>query len=169
MKTVLGIAAALLVPGIAAAQPVVSEAYARSTNPKSGAAFMAIQNPGTTDCVLTAASTPAAERAELHTNVETNGVMSMAPIDSVTVPAGGSAVLGRGGDHVMLFGLTKPLKQGDNFNLTLDFGACGTVVTEVPLDNARPAEPATPAAAAGGATPAMDHSGMAMPAPAPAN
>lgn len=71
--------------------------------------------------------------------------------DGFVIPAGGSHALQRGGDHVMLMGLTAPLADGDVVPLTLDFGACGTVSVDVPVDNARQDGPA-PAA--------MQHHGM---------
>lgn len=127
----------------------VTGAYARSTNPKVGAAFMTIENKGSTDCVLTAVSAPeVTDRAELHTNREENGVMSMLPIDSVTVPAGGSHALERGGDHVMLMDTKAPLAEGDEIALTLDFGACGQVPLTVKVDN-KAGMPGAPASAQG--------------------
>ena len=114
----------------------VTEAYARSTNPKVGAAFMTIRNAGPADCVLRGVSAPdVTGRAELHTHREENGVMSMARVESVTVPAGGSHALERGGDHVMLLDTQAPLAEGDEIALTLDFGDCGQVPLTVTVDN----------------------------------
>ena len=122
--------------GATAGDLTVTGAYARSTNPKAGAAFMTIENKGSADCVLTAVSAPdLTDRAELHTHREENGVMSMVPIDSVTVPAGGTHALERGGDHVMLMDTRTALAEGDEIALTLDFGACGQVPVMVKVDN----------------------------------
>lgn len=115
----------------------VTGAYARSTNPKVGAAFMTIENKGAADCVLTAVSAPdVTDRAELHTHREENGVMSMMPVESVIVPAGGTHALERGGDHIMLMDTRAPLADGDEVALVLDFGACGQVPLTVKVDNA---------------------------------
>lgn len=114
----------------------VTDAYARSTNPTVGAAFMSIANSGATDCVLVAASAPeVTDLAELHTHVEENGVMSMVQVDSITIPAGATHALERGGDHVMFMATKAPMTQGDEFELTLDFGECGTVPVAVRVDN----------------------------------
>lgn len=138
-------AVAALFPAAALAQDglAVRDAYARSANPKAGAVFMVIENRGTTECILTAASTEAAERAELHTHAEEAGVMKMSRIeDGIAVPAGGEHGLVRGGDHVMLMGLQSPLADGDTVALTLDFGDCGTLPVEATVDNDRaPDEP----------------------------
>lgn len=150
MKTLTLAALAALIPAAVAAQtPTVSDAYARSANPQSGAAFMVIANPGATDCTLTGVSGEAAERIELHTHIEKDGVMTMQrDEDGFTIPAGGTHALERGGDHVMMMGLKAPLADGDVLPLVLDFGDCGTMAVEVTVDNAR--QP--------GAAPAMDHS-----------
>lgn len=136
---------AALLPAAASAHdvpPVVTDAYARVTNPASGAAFLAIANPRHSDCELIGASTPAAERAELHTSMTEGEVMKMEPLTSLPLPSDGTLILQRGGNHVMLLGLTSPLKDGDKLTLTLDFGACGKVDAELPVDNARAEEPA---------------------------
>lgn len=132
----------------------VTGAYARSTNPKVGAAFMTIENKGAADCVLTAVSAPeVTDRAELHTHREENGVMSMVPVEAVTVPAGGTHALERGGDHVMLMDTKAPLAEGDELALTLDFGACGQVPLTVKVDN-KAGMPAAHAHGAGHGAPA---------------
>lgn len=119
---------------------MVHDGYARAANPRSGAAFMTLMNSGTVDCTLVSAQTAASEKAELHTSKEVDGVMKMLPADPIIVPAGGQATLARGGDHVMLMGLTKPLANGDQIALTLDLGDCGTIQATLPVDNDRKAE-----------------------------
>jgi copper(I)-binding protein len=65
---------------------------------------------------------------ELHqTTADASGVMTMAPVEAVPVPAGGSTELAPGGYHVMLFGLTQPLAEGAIVPLTLTFQS-GTVI-----------------------------------------
>ena len=80
--------------------------------------------------------TDAATRAELHTHIEdANGVMRMVEVeDGIPVPAGGSAMLERGGDHVMLMGLTGPLEHGDTVTLMLRFESGEELTVAVPVD-----------------------------------
>lgn len=158
MKSPFLILMACLLPFAAQAEIRVTDGYVRAANPKSGAAFMTIRNTGDTACTLSGVSTDAAARAELHTSREENGMMRMVKADPITIAPGQSHVLARGGDHVMLMGLTSPLKNGDEVALALDFGACGTVEAVLPVDNDRKPGAAAP----------MDHGGQAMPA-APAN
>jgi hypothetical protein len=100
---------------------------------------MVIENTGDTDDRLVAAATDAAERVELHTHIEnTDGVMRMVEVkDGFPIPAGGSHALKRGGDHVMLMGLTGPLEQGATVPLTLTFEQAGDLTLDVVVDNAR--------------------------------
>lgn len=134
---------------------MVHDAYARAANPMAGAAFMTLMNSGTKDCTLKGASSPAAQVVELHTHKDEGGVMKMVKIEGgITIPAGQDHALARGGDHVMFMGLTKPWENGTVVPVTLDFGDCGTVETEVTVDNAR--------------APDAGHAGHAM-MPAPSN
>ena len=108
---------------------------------------MVIANPRHQDCTLTGVSGDMAERIELHTHQEVDGVMKMQKIEGgIAIPAGGEHALARGGDHVMLMGLTSPLAQGDRVALTLDFGDCGTQQVEAAVDNDRAPEAGAAAA-----------------------
>lgn len=114
------------------------DAYARSSNPKAGAVFMTLDNHRTVDCTLIGAASDVAAKVELHTHQEVEGVMKMTRIEGgISVPAGQQHALERGGDHVMLMGLHQPLADGDTVHLELDFGDCGTIAVDAPVDNER--------------------------------
>lgn len=125
----------------ALAEIAVRDAYARASMPgaPTGAVFMVIENAGTSDDRLVGVRSDVAARAELHTHrMESNGVMRMVAVeDGFVVPAGGSHTLARGGDHVMLLGLSRSLAQGDTIALTLEFEDAGAIVVDVPVDLAR--------------------------------
>lgn len=135
-----GLAVFLALPSAAqeAGGIAIEDPYARASTPTSvsGAAFMTLTNRGDSDDRLVAARSPAAERVELHTHVQNaEGVMRMVEVeDGFAVPAGGSHALRRGGDHLMLLGLTGPLEQGDTVALTLVFERAGEVAVEIPVD-----------------------------------
>ncbi|WP_299361876.1 copper chaperone PCu(A)C [uncultured Paracoccus sp.] len=161
MKTLVSAGLLALAPVIALAEApglTVSDAFARSANPRSGAAFMTIANAGDRDCALVGVTADVVGRAELHTHREENGVMKMVPVDSMTIPAGGTHMLQRGGDHVMFLALEQPLTDGQQIGLTLDLGDCGTLPVTIPVDNQR--AQAAPAGMQGGAG---AHAGHAMP------
>lgn len=136
-------AVAAFLPTVALAHDGVTirEAYARTTNPQTGAVFMIVENHRQVECRLTGVTSDEAEKVELHTHVEEDGVMRMQKIEGgIAIPAGGEHALARGGDHVMLMGLKAPLAPGDIVTLTLDFGDCGTQQVEAAVDNDRAPE-----------------------------
>ena len=98
---------ALSTAAIAESHIMVHDAYARSSNPKAGAAFMHIMNNGQETDRLLAVTSDVAARTELHTHKEgVNGVMKMTHVEEgFEIPAGGMHMLKRGGDHVMFLGL----------------------------------------------------------------
>lgn len=134
-------ASLLALPAWASDSLMIQDAYARAASPKAmaGGSFMVIMNPTQTDDRLIAAASDAAARVELHTHIEdANGVMRMVEVeDGFEIPAGGQTELRRGGLHVMLMGLTRPLVQGETIDLTLTFENAGDMVVTVPIDNER--------------------------------
>lgn len=134
----------------------VHDAYARTTASGSGAVYFTIHNNTDTDDVLVGARSDVAERVELHTNVEgEDGVMKMVALpDGIELMAGDMHRLARGGDHVMLMGLTRALADGEHFALTLVFAHWPEMTVDVVVDNERKADDGT----ADGDMDGMDHS-----------
>jgi copper(I)-binding protein len=97
----------------------------------TGVVYLTIQNSGTTPDRLLKVESPDASSAELHQEVNDNGVMSMRPLDGVDIPAGGEVTLKPGHMHVMLIGLKHDLKPGDMFAVTLHFTKAGAVTVQV--------------------------------------
>ena len=132
---VFGTPAAAIVADLAELQPplptiVVEDAWVRASmmTERAGAAYFHIRNTGTEDDALFSVATPIATEPQLHeTTQDAQGMMAMAPVAEIPVPAGGMAVLEPGGYHVMLMGLTGPLVEGTTVPLLLTF-ASGTVV-----------------------------------------
>ena len=63
--------------------------------------------------------------AGLHETVLQDGVMKMQHVDALDIPANGQLRMKPGGYHIMLMGLAKPLKEGDEIELTLIFEKAG--------------------------------------------
>lgn len=147
MKRVLPVLGALLFLAPAAAlansaSPIsVEHAWARPTpqTATTEAVYLTIVNKGSTDDTLTAVSTPAAEKAELHATSNENGIMKMTPVPEEPVKAGGSLAIKPGGLHIMLTGLAHPLKAGDRFPLTLTFAKAGKIDVAVKVETKAPA------------------------------
>lgn len=101
----------------------IDGAYARASIPNvpNSAAFFVIKNNSDKDIAITSANSDIAEKNELHTHIKENKMMKMMKIEKLVVPAKSSLELKSGGDHVMLMGLKKELKAGDEINLELSF------------------------------------------------
>ena len=101
----------------------IDGAYARASIPNvpNSAAFFVIKNNSDKDIAITSANSDVAEKNELHTHIKENKMMKMMKIEKLVVPAKSSLELKSGGDHVMLMGLKKELKVGDEINLELSF------------------------------------------------
>lgn len=101
----------------------INDPYVRAVPPvvKTSAAFLQLQNTGTVEGLLVAASSPAAAEVELHIHHDDGGIMRMRRIPHVHLPPGETVSLAPGGQHVMLFGLVAPLVPGDKMPLRLTF------------------------------------------------
>lgn len=108
-------------------------------NVPNGAAYFVVHNNGKVGDRLLSASTPIADKAELHAHVHIGEVMRMQQITSVGIPAGGEARFEPSSNHVMLFGLKRPLAGGERFPLTLEFEKAGKVEVEVAVQADAPA------------------------------
>lgn len=96
----------------------------------NSAAYMVIQNNGSTPDRLVRASSDAALSTELHLSEVKDGVMSMRPVEGVDIPARGKAELKPGSYHIMLVGITRDLTAGEKLKLTLEFENAGEMEVE---------------------------------------
>ncbi len=112
----------------------ITEVFARASVIDTGAAYLSVANAGAGDDLLIAAATPMAAVVELHEMAMDGDAMIMRPLDGgIVVPAGGSVTLAPGGLHVMLFGLTGHLVEGETLPLTLQFEQAGEILLEIPI------------------------------------
>lgn len=119
---------------------IVEDAYARTSRPgaPTGAIFMVIRNESETDDHLIGVESTVARRVELHTHIEDSGIMKMRHVeDGFPLPAGSTHELVRGGDHVMLMGVTDALESGAEIPLTLIFESAGEISVTITVDNDR--------------------------------
>ena len=113
----------------------IEGAYARASIPNApnSAAFFVIKNNSDKDIAITSANSDIAEKNELHTHIKENKMMKMMKIEKLVVPAKSSLELKSGGDHVMLIGLKKELKAGDEISLELSFSDGDKKKIKVPV------------------------------------
>lgn len=142
LSLVVPIGAQAQQPNAAAVQVLDPWARATAVSAKNGAVYMTLVNKGASDDRLVAASTGVAARVELHTVIRDGEVMRMRQVKAIEVKPAAPTELRPGGFHVMLLGLTAPLKDGDRFPLTLTFEKAGTVAVEVSIRTGGGAGPA---------------------------
>jgi copper(I)-binding protein len=122
MRAIVGLCAAALLAACqqAPAEPSVEGAWVRlpAVQGNPGAAYFTLKG-GREAEALVAASSPAAVRAELHESMEHGGMMSMAPVKSVALPAGGEIAFAPGGKHVMLYDIAPSVQPGETMPLVL--------------------------------------------------
>lgn len=95
---------------------------------RAGAAYMVISNTGSAPDKLVAVKTDIADNPELHETITSGGMMSMSPVEAITIPITVSAELKPGGYHIMLMNLTRSLQAGEVVTLTLTFENAGEMV-----------------------------------------
>ena len=125
--------AMVLAASPAAAQIKIENAWARATAPgaKIAAGYMTIRNAATTADKLVAASSPAAEKVEMHVTLKEGDVFRMREAKGYDIPAGGGFELKPAGAHLMFVNIKAPFKEGAKVPLTLRFERSGEVKTEL--------------------------------------
>jgi periplasmic copper chaperone A len=101
------------------AQTTVKEPWVRGTVPQQKASGAFMQITSAQGGKLLSASSPVAGVVEVHEMKMDGGVMKMAAVPSLELPAGKAVELKPGGYHVMLMDLKQQLKAGDTVPLTL--------------------------------------------------
>lgn len=134
-KFLLAAVLAVAPVAVCAADLEISGAFLRAS-PKvanAGAGFVTIKNSGAADDTLLGAEAGISKTVELHTHIKDGDVMRMRQVDSIAVPAGATAELKPGADHIMFINLNKPLAEGEKVAVTLVFAKAGKQVVEMPV------------------------------------
>jgi copper(I)-binding protein len=106
----------------------VTDPWVKGTESGMTAAFGTLVNNGDTEVTVLSATSPLSPDVELHEVVDSGGKMVMRPKEGgFTIPAHGTHLLEPGGDHIMMMGVTKPVKPGDQISFTLTFKDGGTL------------------------------------------
>jgi copper(I)-binding protein len=110
----------------------LSDPWARpSTKGENSASYVIINNGGEAD-TLVAVTGVVASNLELHMVENVDGVMKMRPVEGgIPIPGNNIQTLQPGGYHIMMIGLTRDLRAGDTFDLTLTFAQAGDVTISV--------------------------------------
>ncbi len=113
----------------------ITHPYATPSLPgaaNGGAYIVRLENKGKVADRLLRASSPAAQRVELHTMSMDGNVMRMREVGEIALAPGAKVEMRPGaGFHLMLMGLQQPLQEGASFPLTLEFERGGKVEVKV--------------------------------------
>jgi periplasmic copper chaperone A len=132
----LTFAALLAISQMAKADGIeIRDAYARATigTAKTGIVYFKLANRTNDADRLRALTTDVADRAEVHLHAMKNGVMTMDRIACLELVPNSQIEFAPGGLHVMLIGLSRPLRQGDSFALRFIFDRAGETSVTVPV------------------------------------
>lgn len=123
-----------------AAALVIEDAWAAPT--PSGvdvsAGYLTIANGTAGADRLLSATSPRAERVEVHEMVMDGAVMQMRPVAQLEVPAGQSMQLAPGGAHLMFYGVSEPFAEGQSIPVQLVFETAGTIDVTLPVRRGAP-------------------------------
>ncbi|MES0490961.1 MAG: copper chaperone PCu(A)C [Leptospirales bacterium] len=89
------------------------------------AAYFKVENETESDDLFLGATSKVAEFIEIHEMLQDKDVTGMRMLDQVEVKANNSIQFTPGGLHLMLIGLTSPVKKGDSITLILNFKKAG--------------------------------------------
>ena len=92
-----------------------------------GAAYATIINGTDSAEVLDSITSPRSHFVSAHAQRETNGFVTMTPLEHPSIAAHDSLVFTPGGDHLMLEALDQDLKAGDQLALTFWFHRAGPI------------------------------------------
>jgi len=119
----------------------LSSAWVRPTlgAGRTTAAYLTITNSGTAADRLVAAEIPYAGSVEIHTAGMEDGIMRMRRLEGLDIAPGTTVHLAPGGIHIMVIGLSEPIKSGDEVPLTLTFEEAGSLTIIATVSLASPA------------------------------
>ena len=125
----------LAVAGCAPESPAieVSDPWTRATaaGQSSAAIYATIANRGPADRLV--GVTTATGMAMLHHSDNRDGIARMRMLSELAIPAGETIILAPGATHIMLSGLTAPLKRDTVIAVTLRFATAGEKTVSVPV------------------------------------
>jgi periplasmic copper chaperone A len=144
---VIALALCVGMPVCADDAPIAArDAWARPTlkGTRTGAVYLILSNHGTASDRLVGISTPVAERAEVHEDVTTNGVMSMKAVPELALPVGTDTAIEPGRYHIMLMGMKAQLAVGETFPITLTFASAPPLNVSVAVTRTPPKSATAP-------------------------
>jgi hypothetical protein len=85
------------------------------------AGYMRIFNNQSLEITIVSLDSKSFESIEIHQSLEADGMTSMKPVDTLSIPAGGSLELAPGGFHLMMMNPLEQLIPGKKVAVTLHY------------------------------------------------
>lgn len=105
-------------PGIKVEDPWVRITFGQS---RATAGYMALIDQSGKGNTLVGLEMAGGAKAEIHETVMDGDIVKMRMVKAFPIPAGGRAELTPTGGHIMIMGLTGPLKMGETLPIKLKF------------------------------------------------
>lgn len=114
--------------------PMIIDPVVNATPPgaKVSAGYVSIMNKSDESLTLTGAYSPDIPKVEIHLSFVDNDVAKMEKQESVEIAAGETLQFKHGSYHLMLMGLTEPLKEGETVDIILTTSS-GDLLIEMPI------------------------------------
>ena len=101
--------------------PIVSKAWVGESVPEQATATIQLNLTTVKAVTLLTASSPLAEKIEIHSLMKYKGAMKLRVVPSLHIPEHRTTTFGSNGLFLMMTGLKQPLKIGDQVPLSLQF------------------------------------------------
>ena len=112
----------------------VREAWTRPAEQGgNGAIYFTVENHSSETQELIGVASDTADAVEIHESKMNGDVMEMHQLESVPLGPGAEVKFEPGGLHIMLVGLKKELKNGDEIGITLQFKNLEDLIVHVPV------------------------------------
>lgn len=114
---------------------IAENAFVRATSSTNNTAvFLNLSNHSTKDATIIGVASNVATKAELHTSKKEGVKITMQKLEEITIKPHNTHEFKPGGDHIMLMGLQKQLKEGDYINLIFYFkDGSQLIIDEIPV------------------------------------
>lgn len=115
---------------------LINNVWAKPNFGPNGAVYLTLANNAETKRHLTGATSPLAPRIEIHKHIHEDGLMKMRHVsEGIDINPKQTVTFEPGGLHLMLFKMTKKLKEGDSLPLTLQFEDGEEIEISVEISN----------------------------------
>ncbi len=143
-RTMAMLAAPMALASCAEPQPLyVDQAWIQlNPNPSAPAAGYFVVHGGEQPVQLLRVTSDGAMRIDMHQSVMTNGMMTMAPVNSTDVPVKGTVRFEPGGKHLMIQGINPAYLKEGKLTLTMLFSNNDRLIVDAQIKGTPTKSPA---------------------------